>query len=102
MCQVFGSSRRITRNPEVGRSQADLWGVIPDRHFINRSYLGLRVKGLTTLEHFDEGLDLLFPPGRGLHVVSAEGQREAVLSAEFLQHFLRLGLGVDGSLEIVG
>ena|SRR6266700_2011732 len=66
------------------------------------SFLGLRVDRLSALEHFDEGLDLLLPPGFGLHVVHAEGQREAVLLAEVLQHCLCLGLSVDGGLEIVG
>src|ERR1700722_7430872 len=40
------------------------------------SFLPLRVDRLAALEHLDEGLDLLLPPGFGLHVVDAEGQRE--------------------------
>src|ERR1700730_16003291 len=60
------------------------------------SLLGLRVDRLSALEHFDEGLDLLLPPGFGLHVVDAEGQRETVLLAEVLQHCLCLRLSVDG------
>src|SRR5580704_15822836 len=60
------------------------------------SFLWLRVDRLATLEHLDEGLDLLLPPGLGLHVVDPEGQCEAVLRAEFPQHCPGLGLGVDG------
>src|SRR3954463_7150829 len=67
-----------------------------------RRPLSLGVNRLTALEHFDERRDLLLPPGYGLRVVHAKGQRESVLRAEPRQHPLGLRLRVDGSLEIVG
>src|SRR5882672_10383204 len=56
---------------------------------------------LAALEHGDEGLDLPSSTALGLHVLGAEGQREAVLSAELVEHAPSPGLGVDGGLQIV-
>ena len=44
----------------------------PPRQHHQPLFLGLRVDGLAALKHFDESLDLLFPPSWGLHVVSAK------------------------------
>ena len=66
------------------------------------SLLRLRIDRLAALQHLDEGGDALRPAGRGLHVVRAEGESEAVLGAESRQRRARRRLGVDGGLQIVG
>src|SRR5438876_2489417 len=66
------------------------------------SLLLLWIDRLAALEHRNEALDLLLPPGFGLHIVNAEGEREAILCAECREHCFGLGLGVDGGLEIIG
>ena len=57
---------------------------------------------LAALEHRDERFDFLLPSGFGFHVVGPKRKREAVLRAEFRQHSLCLGLGIDRGLQIVG
>src|SRR4029079_7645353 len=72
------------------------------RHRPQKSFLALGMDGLAALEHRDKGLDLLFSPRFGFHIVGAKGQRETVLHTELRQHGPCFRLGIDRGLEIGG